>query len=227
MIGNERQSTGPVYVGSVKTNVGHTEGAAGVAGVIKAALALHHREIPASLHHAQPNPAVAWTELGLVVPRALTAWPAGDGPRLAGVSAFGITGTNAHVVLGEAPAAAPSTSPGQTSAARRDSTVTVLPLSARSQEALAAVAARYAERLDGPDAPSLEDVAWNAAARRTHLEHRAMFIARDRREMADALRRFAAGDSLVRPEPCTRPRVRTSPSCFPDKAASGTAWLAN
>ena len=93
----------PCAVGSVKTNFGHTEGAAGVAGLIKAALSLHHRVIPPSLHLQQPNPGIPWSTLPLYVPAAEQPWPAVDGQRLAGVSAFGIAGTNAHVVLAAAP----------------------------------------------------------------------------------------------------------------------------
>ncbi len=89
-------------VGSLKANFGHTEGAAGVAGLIKAALVLRHREVPGNLHLEQVNPGIPWDELPLVIPRELTPLPATDGPAVAGVSSFGIAGTNAHVVLEEA-----------------------------------------------------------------------------------------------------------------------------
>ena len=94
---------GRCWVGSVKTNFGHTEGAAGIAGLIKTALALYHRMIPASLHCEVPNPAVPWANIPLAIPRTATPWEAGAEARVGGVSAFGIAGTNAHVVLEEAP----------------------------------------------------------------------------------------------------------------------------
>ena len=97
-----RPKTRPCLIGSVKTNIGHTEGAAGVAGLIKAALALKHRAIPANLHFERFNPSIPFEELGLAVPRELTPWPTEPSPARAGVSSFGISGTNAHVVLEEA-----------------------------------------------------------------------------------------------------------------------------
>jgi acyl transferase domain-containing protein/acyl carrier protein len=175
------------YVGSVKTNVGHTEGAAGVAGLIKAALALHHGAIPASLHFENPNPKVPWSDLPVDVARAEAPWPAGETGRFAGVNAFGIAGSNAHVVLEEAPRAA---AVAPVAPARRNA---LLPLSARSREALVALAARYADHLEAPGSPSLQDVAWTAATRRAPMDHRAAFVADDPAAMAAALRRFAGG----------------------------------
>jgi phthiocerol/phenolphthiocerol synthesis type-I polyketide synthase B len=179
------------YVGSVKTNVGHTEGAAGITGFIKAALALYRDRIPASLHFETPNPKVPWSELPFTIPRALSPWPIGKGPRLAGVSAFGIAGSNAHVVLEEAPPVEADVALAEPSAAT--DTPRLLPLSARSPEALTTLAMRYAAVLDGPGAPALADVCSTAATRRTPLEQRAVFVARDRASMSERLRSFAAG----------------------------------
>jgi phthiocerol/phenolphthiocerol synthesis type-I polyketide synthase B len=176
-------------VGSVKTQIGHTEGAAGVAGVIKTALALHHGTIPPSLHFREPNPAVDWAGAPFEIPVAATPWPRGDGTRVAGVSAFGIAGTNAHVVLEEAPARAAARE-----ALRPARDLALLPLSARSPEALRALALRHAEALAEEAGPALQDLCLAAATRRTQLEHRAAFVAGDRAGMADALRRFAAGE---------------------------------
>src|SRR5438309_11623550 len=89
----------PSLIGTAKTNIGHLEAAAGVPGLIKAALALEHRAIPPSLHFDQPNPHIAFDELRLRVARGLEPWPDGDGPPLAGVSSFGFGGSNAHLVL--------------------------------------------------------------------------------------------------------------------------------
>ena len=178
------------YVGSVKTNFGHTEAAAGIAGFIKAALVLHHGAIPPSLHFRTPNPNIPWDALPVTIPTTLLPWPEGL-PAVAGVSSYGIGGTNAHVVLEGAPeqqviwAAAP---------ARRSS---LLPLSARSPEALRALAARYAELLATPAGADLDAVCANAATRRTPLEHRAVFVAADRDMMAEALLQYASGDAAL------------------------------
>ena len=94
----------PLLVGSVKTNIGHLEAAAGIAGLIKAVLALRRGVIPANLHFHRANPKAAWNNLGAVVPVVPVPWPAGETPRIAGVSSFGFGGTNAHVIVAEPPA---------------------------------------------------------------------------------------------------------------------------
>ena len=124
-------------IGSVKTNIGHLEAAAGVAGLIKVALAMRHRMIPPSLNFTEPNPNIPFDSLPLRVAQNLTAWPENGGRALAGVSSFGFGGANAHVVLAEAPQAR-ATPPADDTAAPR---VELLPLSARSPEALTALAA--------------------------------------------------------------------------------------
>ena len=93
----------PLWVGSVKTNIGHLEAAAGLAGLIKVVLALEHEAIPPHLHFHQPSPHIPWDRLPLRVPTTLVPWPRGERPRRAGVSSFGFSGTNAHVVVEEAP----------------------------------------------------------------------------------------------------------------------------
>ncbi len=185
VFGEERAAGQRVYVGSVKTNLGHTEGAAGIAGLIKTTLAVHHGRIPPSLHFVTPNPKIPWDTLSLEIPRAEIGFPAG-GSRIAGVNGFGISGSNAHVVLAEAPerAAAPSRSIRATR---------LLPLSARTPEALAALASRYAERLERKPELELDDICFGAATRRTSLEHRAAFTAKDRASLIEALRNFTAG----------------------------------
>jgi phthiocerol/phenolphthiocerol synthesis type-I polyketide synthase B len=173
------------FVGSLKTNFGHTEAAAGVAGLIKIALALHHKAIPPSLHLNTPNPLIPWADLPLAVPRTLVFWPRHDGPHVAGVSGFGIAGTNAHVVLEEAPveAAQPKIVPIRSASP--------LPLSAKSPEALRALATGIADLLESDAGPNLYDVCWTAATRRTSLEHRTAFIADGRTAMVNSLRRYA------------------------------------
>ncbi|HLH25149.1 MAG TPA: polyketide synthase, partial [Chloroflexota bacterium] len=139
-LGMGRPTDQPLMIGSVKTNLGHLEAAAGIAGLMKVVLSLQHGEIPPHLHLEHPNPHIPWNELPLTIPTRLTPWPAGAARRTAGVSAFGLSGTNAHVIVEEAPAA-----PARPAA--RERPLHLLALSARSEAALGTLAARYAEHL--------------------------------------------------------------------------------
>lgn len=189
VLSDGRASGSRVVVGSVKTNLGHTEATAGVAGLIKGALMLHHGMIPPSLNFREPNPAIDWTRV--TIPTALTAWPATSSTRVAGVSSFGIGGTNAHVVLESlAQPAVPTATPSP-------GTPALLPLSARSDAALRALAGRYADLLVDATDDAVADVCWSAASRRTALTHRAAFVAQDRGELVASLRAFAAGDTAT------------------------------
>ncbi|XVS67795.1 SDR family NAD(P)-dependent oxidoreductase [Actinosynnema sp. CA-299493] len=168
--------SGPLAVGSVKTNIGHLEGAAGAAGVLKAILAVHHGELPPSLHFANPNPGIDLDGLGLRVVTALE--PLAGGVRTAGVSSFGIGGTNCHVVVRSAPAENPA--PADTPAPGVDLPGPVpLPLSARSAEALRESAARLSAYLASEAVP-LSAVATTLATGRARFEHRAVVLAADR-----------------------------------------------
>ena len=171
----------PCSLGSVKTNIGHTESAAGAAGVIKVALSLERGVIPASLHVREPNPAIAWDELPVTLQRTTAAWPHAEPVRLAGVSGFGITGTNAHVVLENLRATPPKT------AAAADEYLFVL--SAHSGQALKEVAAAWKERLtaDASWPSSLADLSYTAAVRRTHQDHRLAVTAANRKELEERL----------------------------------------
>ena len=188
-------------VGSVKTNVGHLEAAAGVAGLIKLALVLHHGEIPPSLHFREPNPHIPFDTLPLEVQRTLAPWPEEMRPALAGVSSFGFGGTNVHMILEEPPASAGSSvSPGGPEPAVAERAY-LLPLSAKSPDALSALVGAYRDALE-PAAPAgagsdawLRDLAYTASRRRTHHEHRLSVVARFPRELADHLAAFLAGES--------------------------------
>ncbi len=198
VLGEGRVEGRRARVGSVKTNFGHTEGAAGIAGFIKAALCLHREAIPASLHCKQLNPTVPWADIPLEVAREHRPWPAGGEPRFAGVSAFGIAGTNAHVVL----QGVESATPGERGVVANIDRPTmaagvhgpiVLPLSARSPEGLRALAGSYSGWLAAHPDISPRDVCWNAATRRTPLEHRAGFVASSSTALIAALSGYAAG----------------------------------
>ncbi|KAB8141147.1 type I polyketide synthase [Chloroflexia bacterium SDU3-3] len=179
-------------IGSVKTNIGHLEAAAGVAGLIKAALALHHRAIPPHLHLISPNPAIAFDALRLRVPQALEPWPAHSGPALAGVNSFGFGGTNGHAVLEEAPEGAVRHAFATGAGQQRPH---LLALSARGQDALEATALAYADMLEQQPEAALDAVCATTALRRGQHDHRVTAVGHSPAELAEHLRAFAAGES--------------------------------
>jgi len=179
--GEERDPARPCAVGSVKTNVGHLNTAAGIAGLLKVILALEHRTLPPSLNFQTPNPQIDFAASPFRVQTALTPWES-EGPRRAGVSSFGLGGTNVHAVLEEAPAPAPSgpARPWQ-----------LLVLSARSAAALDATAANLARHLAEHPEENLPDVAWTLQAGRRVFPHRRTLVCRD---AADARALLATPD---------------------------------
>ncbi|WP_437819494.1 SDR family NAD(P)-dependent oxidoreductase [Sorangium sp. So ce1078] len=181
-----RPDGGACAIGSVKTNIGHLESAAGVAGLMKVVLAMRHRTIPPHLHLRQLNPRIQLDGSALVIPTQRTPWPDRGEPRRAGVSSFGISGTNAHVIVEEAPAA-----PAGPPLPERPE---LLPVSARSPEALRALAQRYAERLAGGEPLRLVDACYTASVHRTHHDHRLTVLADDRERTAERLSAFARGE---------------------------------
>ncbi|HEX6042688.1 non-ribosomal peptide synthase/polyketide synthase, partial [Longimicrobium sp.] len=164
-------------IGSVKTNIGHLDTAAGTAGLIKTTLAVAHGEIPPSLNYSEPNPRIDFVSSPFYVNAQLRPWPL-DGPRRAGVSSFGIGGTNAHVIVEQAPAAAPSepARPWQ-----------LLTLSARTPAALEAATDRLGTHLRAHPEQSLADAAYTLQVGRRSFEHRRVLVARDGAEAAEAL----------------------------------------
>ncbi|RZU54189.1 acyl transferase domain-containing protein [Krasilnikovia cinnamomea] len=163
--------TNPLLLGSVKSNLGHTQAAAGAAGVIKMVQALRHGVAPRTLHVTEPSPHVDWTAGAVRLLTEQVTWPRTDGPRRCGVSAFGISGTNAHVILEQAPAVDPTPEPA--SPAARPPAVPVL-VSGASAAALADQVARVRAILPG-DSPA--DVGFSLVTGRAHLEHRAALLA--------------------------------------------------
>jgi acyl transferase domain-containing protein len=181
-------------LGSVKGNVGHLDAAAGVTGLLKTVLALKHAELPPSLHYEKPNPAIDFDGSPFYVNAALKPWPSGAGPRRAGVSSFGVGGTNAHVVLEEAPRL-PTSAPS-----RRG--WHLLPLSARTPAALESATQRLAEALKAQPAQSLADVAWTLQAGRQRFTHRRFVLARGVEDAVEALSQpqpTEAQDAVERP----------------------------
>jgi acyl transferase domain-containing protein/NADPH:quinone reductase-like Zn-dependent oxidoreductase/acyl carrier protein len=175
----------PLLLGSVKTNIGHLEAAAGVAGLIKLVLSLQHRQLPRHLHFTAPSPHIRWDALGLKVVDAMQPWEPIDGRRIAGISSFGFSGTNAHVIVAEAPAGAASEKP----AVRP---IDVLPLSARSEAARVALARLYAAQLT-VEPETWPDLAHTAAVGRARFAKQLSVRASDGLAAAAALTAFADG----------------------------------
>ncbi|NEQ43492.1 MAG: type I polyketide synthase [Leptolyngbya sp. SIOISBB] len=164
-LGAERSQEHPILIGSVKTNIGHLESAAGVAGIMKVVLALEHEQIPAHLHLQEPNPYIPWTDLPVQVTTQPNPWPRHDQPRIAGVSSFGASGTNAHVLLEEAPLPPPLEG---TQAHPTD----LMTLSAKTPAALQSQAEQYRQYLVTIDPSQFPAVCRTTQTGRSHFSHR-------------------------------------------------------
>ena len=220
VFGPGRQADRPLLIGSVKTNIGHLESAAGIAGLIKAALVVRQGVIPKHLHFRNPNPSIDWDRLPLHVTSTMMDWPSHTRrPRLAGVNSFGISGTNAHIVVeeypsteddptGEHPTAGDPGTPGVPLPRR----TRLLPLSAKSEGALRELAERYlawlddrASELEFPDAgcdPVLSDMSWTAGLGRSHFAHRAGVVFGDAGSLREGLGRLLqTGAETEAPKP--------------------------
>jgi acyl transferase domain-containing protein/NADPH:quinone reductase-like Zn-dependent oxidoreductase/acyl carrier protein len=181
--GRDRPSDSPLWIGSVKSNIGHTQAAAGVAGVIKMVLAMAHGIAPRTLHAEEPTPHVDWAAGGVRVLAGDRPWPAHDGPRRAAVSAFGVSGTNAHVVLeAEVPAEPRPAAPD---------VPVIWPLSGRTEHAVRAQADRILSTMDTDVA--IQDVAFSLATTRTAFAYRAA-VTGDRVELLAGLRALRDGE---------------------------------
>ena len=198
VLGAGRTAANPLRLASVKTNIGHLEAAAGIAGLIKVVLALQHEELPRHLNLVTPNPHIPWDSLPVQVVTENTPWPRGQARRLAGVSSFGFSGTNVHVLLEEAPA--PTARP-----ATLERPMHVLALSARTEPALRELTRRHERRLAEADEP-FADLCFTANAGRSHFEHRLAVVA----ESAAEARQHLADDdpsTVCRGQAKGRPRL--------------------
>ncbi|MQS11078.1 amino acid adenylation domain-containing protein [Streptomyces kaniharaensis] len=185
VLGTGRRPGDRCYVGSVKTNIGHTESAAGVAGLIKTALALKHRRIPPHINLERPNPEIDLAALPFDIPTTAVDWPEHDGPARAGVNSFGFGGTNAHVLLEEPPRRAPA-------APVPAPPCTVLPLSTRDPAGLPELAAGIRRELAA--GASLADVGHTLAHRRQHLPERLAVAYTSRESLDEALAAYERGE---------------------------------
>ncbi|MDP9587245.1 UNVERIFIED_ORG: amino acid adenylation domain-containing protein [Burkholderia contaminans] len=198
VFGADRGEGRRLRIGSVKTNIGHTESAAGIAGVIKVVLSLNHDRIPAHLHFRQPSPLVRWDALPIEVCAEASAWPRGERPRRAGVSAFGASGTNAHLVLEEAPAPVRQAPPSKHN-------VHPLVLSAKTPAALRELGRRYQRRLEAEPGLDIAAVAFSASTGRSHFAHRLALPVTSLEDAIEKLRAFQAKEPADAAQP---PRVK-------------------
>ncbi|TDQ04402.1 acyl transferase domain-containing protein [Labedaea rhizosphaerae] len=189
--GKDRGENGkPLLLGSLKSNLAHTQAAAGVGGVIKVVLAMQHGQLPKTLHLDEANPKVDWEAGAVELVRENTPWPETGRPRRAGVSSFGISGTNAHVIVEQAP-------PVESSASEAERELPAVPvvLSARSPEALAAQAKHWASYLAAkPDDTRIVDVGYSSVTTRAVHEHRAVITGADRDEVLRGITSLAEGN---------------------------------
>ncbi|MER6400246.1 SDR family NAD(P)-dependent oxidoreductase, partial [Kitasatospora sp. NPDC001603] len=190
--GQERGGGQPLWLGSVKSNLGHTQAASGVAGVIKMVMALRNGRLPRTLHVNEPTPHVDWSAGEVELLTESVPWPAGERVRRAGVSSFGGSGTNAHLILEEAPAEEDAAEPVE-AAPRVVSGAGAWPVSGRSAEGLAAQAGRLRDWVAARPEAEPADVAWSLATMRATFEHRAVVVGGDRAELAAGLESLADG----------------------------------
>ncbi|OJJ26260.1 short-chain dehydrogenase [Roseofilum reptotaenium AO1-A] len=208
--GKKRPVDDPLIVGSVKTNLGHLEAAAGVSSLMKVILALKHQEIPPHLHLKEPNPHVDWDRLPIKIPTSLMPWSDEGKPRIAGVSSFGMGGTNAHIVLEEAPREGnrhTSTAlSDQTSTALSDQgnsedqlerSLHILTLSGKTEKALEDLVSRYQKHLETNPDVAIAEVCYTANTGRQHFQHRLAVIASDPKELAEKLLGWKRGQEVV------------------------------
>ena len=205
-LGKGRDGEHPLLIGSAKTNIGHLEAAAGVAGVLKVVLSLEHQELPKHLNFRNPSPHIPWDRIPVRVVDESVAWEPGARPRIAGVSSFGFSGTNAHIIIEEAP----TVGIRATAEASDDRRFMTLPLSARTPAALAQTAANYRDWLSGHPEATLADVCLTAGTARAHFEHRAACVVNSlesARELLDALADDRPAPGLVRGDCADAPKT--------------------
>ncbi len=177
----------PLVLGAAKTNIGHSEGASGIAGLIKVILALEHGEIPPNLHLNLPNTQVNWQELPFVLPSKPVSWNSQEQPRIAGVSAFGFSGTNAHVIISEAPKL-------ESPQVKNLLPSHLLTLSARTEKALRELVSNYADYLNTSTHLSLADICFTTNTGRSQFNYRLAITADSTSDLQTKLIQFIAGD---------------------------------
>lgn len=206
VVGKDRTPDNPCRVGCVKTNIGHTEAASGVAGLIKVALSLYHRQIPPNLHFQEPNPAIPFGKLGLKVQETLEVLPEETEPIRAGVSAFGLGGTNAHVIL--------ESVPSQEKAESNLFPLQIFTLTAKSPTALQALAQSHQAFLEDKPEASLVDICFTANTRRSQFKNRLAIITESKEQLKDQLNSYLEQESLSSIFSNKITRGKPVPICF-------------
>ncbi|MEN8215015.1 MAG: type I polyketide synthase [Pseudomonadota bacterium] len=181
VVKTKHSSNSPLLIGSAKTNIGHTEPVAGLAGLIKVILSLQHEVIPPNLHFNQPNPYINWDKLPVKVPTQLTSWPRSEKSRVAGINSFGFGGTNAHVIIAESP----SLTPYQKSSRERPDHL--LTLSAKNENALTELVGRYVDYLSQNTTDEVANICYTANIGRCHFEHRLAIVGKSKAEIKQKL----------------------------------------
>jgi malonyl CoA-acyl carrier protein transacylase len=194
LLGKGRAKDQPLMLGSVKTNIGHLESAAGVAGLIKVVLAMQHQEIPPHLHLKNLNPSISWDNLPIVIPTKPTPWLKDvEGKRFAGISSFGMSGTNAHVVLEESPSKVSIEKPQLST---QDRPIHILTLSARGEKALDNLVQRYITYLQSNLKASLSNICFTANTGRSHFVNRYAVIGQEPAQVVEKLKALVVGKKL-------------------------------
>ncbi|MDM8557192.1 SDR family NAD(P)-dependent oxidoreductase [Candidatus Parabeggiatoa sp. HSG14] len=194
----QRNPEHPLIIGSVKSNIGHLEAASGIAGVMKVILALQHEEIPPSLHFKQPNPHIPWDELLVKVANQQIPWQAQKTPRISSVSSFGMSGTNVHLILEEAPSIKPTAKVFKSAdILTKEHPLHLLTLSAKSSKALRQLAEDYYKYLSDHPNTNWKDICFSANTTRSHFNHRLVLIANSKTVAQEQLADFLGGQSTV------------------------------
>ncbi len=214
VLGSDRNSDKPLYIGSVKTNLGHLEGASGIASLIKTVLALQHKTIPPHLHFEEPNPHINWNEWSVKVPTQAVPWPERADGRVAAINCFGFGGTNAHVILAEPPA---STANSDNSLERP---LHLLALSAKNATSLQGLAEQFHRHLEAHPDSAVADVCFSANTGRSHFSHRLAIAAASTQELSQQLAAFSqqqSADMVWSGEVKSPPKIALA---FPEMAFS-------
>ena len=215
-LSGDRTADNPLLVGSVKTNVGHLEAAAGMAGLIKVLLSIQNGQIPGQLNFENPNPHIAWDDIPVRVLTDATAWPDSDS-KIAGVSAFGMSGTNAHVIVEAPPVrathpvqSAEKLTTRETTGNHNEPSPSLVTLSAKNQDALFALAGQYGQALQNDPTIKLQSFAATTNVARSHFQHRACVVANNREAVVKSLfelQRGSGSDNCFIGEHRRQPRV--------------------
>ncbi|MTJ10362.1 type I polyketide synthase [Anabaena sp. UHCC 0204] len=190
VFGKNHSSQNPLMLGSVKTNIGHLEGAAGIAGLIKVVLQLQHQEIAPHLHFHQPSSYINWEELPVVIPTTAIPWQIEGKNRIAGVSSFSFSGTNAHIVLEEAPEQLKNED-------LLERPLHLLTLSAKTEKALEKLVNRYQEHLEKNPEIAIADICYTANIGRAHFNYRLAVVVNNKKELAAKLQQFSLQEEIA------------------------------